>query len=72
MKLIIIIDAEPGINQGVARRFGKEGFKIAFITRSESKLKGLAKDGGLAEQLWSVSMNYFSNHLTEDAWVKLK
>lgn len=42
MKLIVIGGAGPCISQGVARKFGKEGCKIALVARSESKLKGLA------------------------------
>ena len=44
MKLIVIFGAGPGISQGVARRFGKEGFRIALAARSESNLKGLVND----------------------------
>jgi short-subunit dehydrogenase len=44
MKLIVIIGAGPGISQGVARKFGNKGFKIALLARSESKLKGLVND----------------------------
>lgn len=44
MKLIIIIGAGPGISQGVARKFGKEGYKIALVARSENKLKELVND----------------------------
>lgn len=44
MKLITIIGAGPGISQGVARKFGREGFKIALIARSENKLKDLVND----------------------------
>ena len=38
-KLITIIGAGPGISQGVAEKFGKENFKIALISRTESKLQ---------------------------------
>ncbi|WP_269222049.1 SDR family NAD(P)-dependent oxidoreductase [Flavobacterium sp. IMCC34518] len=48
-KLITIIGAGPGISQGVADKFGKENFKIALISRTESKLQeqvmDLAKNG---------------------------
>ena len=44
MKLIVIIGAGPGISQGVARKFGTEGFRIALLARSESNLKGLVND----------------------------
>jgi len=46
MKLMTIIGAGPGISQGVARKFGKEGFKIALVARSEDKLKELTDDLG--------------------------
>lgn len=38
-KLITIIGSGPGISQGIAEKFGKEGFKIALISRTESKLQ---------------------------------
>jgi short-subunit dehydrogenase len=38
-KLITIIGSGPGISQGVAEKFGKENFKIALISRTESKLQ---------------------------------
>lgn len=48
-KLITIIGAGPGISQGVAEKFGNEGFKIALIARTEEKLQqqvmDLAKKG---------------------------
>jgi NADP-dependent 3-hydroxy acid dehydrogenase YdfG len=48
-KLITIIGAGPGISQGVAEKFGSEGFKIALIARTEEKLQqqvmDLAKKG---------------------------
>lgn len=44
MKLITIIGAGPGISLGVARKFGREGFRIAFIARTERKLKELVTE----------------------------
>jgi NADP-dependent 3-hydroxy acid dehydrogenase YdfG len=44
MKLITIIGAGPGISMGVARKFGQEGFRIAFIARTENKLKALVTE----------------------------
>jgi len=48
-KLITLIGAGPGISQGVAEKFGNEGFKIALIARTEEKLQqqvmDLAKKG---------------------------
>jgi short-subunit dehydrogenase len=42
-KLITIVGAGPGISQGVAEKFGNEGFKVALIARTESKLKEQVK-----------------------------
>lgn len=36
---IIIIGAGPGISAGVARKFGREGFRVSIVGRNESKLK---------------------------------
>lgn len=48
-KLITIIGAGKGISQGVAEKFGNEGFKVALIARTEAKLQeqvqGLAQKG---------------------------
>ncbi len=44
MKLIVIIGAGPGISQGVALKFGKEGFRVALVARSGDKLKQLADE----------------------------
>lgn len=50
-KLITIIGAGEGISKGVAEKFGKEGFKITLIARTESKLK---------EQVEQLSKNNIS------------
>ncbi|MDX1902910.1 MAG: SDR family NAD(P)-dependent oxidoreductase [Thermonemataceae bacterium] len=42
-KLIAIIGSGEGISNGVAQKFGKEGFKIALIARTESKLQEQVK-----------------------------
>ncbi len=42
-KLITIIGSGKGISQGVAEKFGKEGFKVALIARTESKLQEQVK-----------------------------
>ena len=44
MELITIIGAGPGISHAVAQKFGKEGFKIALISRTEEKLKQQQND----------------------------
>jgi NAD(P)-dependent dehydrogenase (short-subunit alcohol dehydrogenase family) len=40
--VIAIIGAGPGLGQAVARRFGREGFAIALISRNQSKLDVMA------------------------------
>lgn len=48
-KVLSIIGVGPGISLGVARRFGREGFAIALISRNLARLQGyvneLAADG---------------------------
>ena len=43
MGLVIIIGVGPGISYGVARRFGKEGFRIGLIARREDRLASFAE-----------------------------
>lgn len=44
MKTIIIVGMGPGMSMGLAEKFGKEGFVIGMISRTESKLKGYVED----------------------------
>ncbi|WP_062292403.1 SDR family NAD(P)-dependent oxidoreductase [Demequina phytophila] len=44
MPTIAIIGAGPGLGAAVARRFGREGFSVALISRDQSKLDALATD----------------------------
>lgn len=44
MPVIAIIGAGPGLGAAVARRFGREGFSVALISRDQSKLDALAAD----------------------------
>jgi short-subunit dehydrogenase len=44
MPVIAIVGAGPGLGAAVARRFGREGFSIALISRDQSKLDALAAD----------------------------
>lgn len=44
MPVIAIIGAGPGLGAAVARRFGREGFSIALISRNQSKLDGMVHD----------------------------
>jgi NADP-dependent 3-hydroxy acid dehydrogenase YdfG len=42
--VIAIIGAGPGLGAAVARRFGHEGFSIALISRTQSKLDAMAAE----------------------------
>lgn len=48
-KIITIVGMGPGNGMGIAKRFGKEGFTVAMISRNEEKLQKLQgelkKDG---------------------------
>ncbi|MDJ0334455.1 SDR family NAD(P)-dependent oxidoreductase [Salinibacterium sp. G-O1] len=46
MPVIAIIGAGPGLGAAVARRFGREGFSIALISRDQSKLDAMAAELG--------------------------
>ena len=41
---IVIIGAGPNLGQAVARRFGREGFAVGLISRTQSKLDDLASE----------------------------
>jgi short-subunit dehydrogenase len=38
-KILLIVGAGPGISLNTARKFGKEGFKVALISRSKESLQ---------------------------------
>jgi NADP-dependent 3-hydroxy acid dehydrogenase YdfG len=44
MPVIAIIGAGPGLGAAVARKFGREGFSIALISRNQEKLDGIAAE----------------------------
>ncbi len=44
MPTLAIVGAGPGLGIAVARRFGREGYAVALISRDQSKLDGLARD----------------------------
>jgi NAD(P)-dependent dehydrogenase (short-subunit alcohol dehydrogenase family) len=44
MTTIAIIGAGRGLGAAVARRFGREGYAVALISRSQERLDGLAAD----------------------------
>ncbi|MFF5383675.1 SDR family oxidoreductase [Pedobacter suwonensis] len=55
-KTIVIIGAGPGVGFAVAQRFGKEGYNVALLARSEEKLDNLVKQ--LEAQEISVASFY--------------
>ncbi|TFC14582.1 SDR family NAD(P)-dependent oxidoreductase [Cryobacterium algoritolerans] len=44
MPVIAIVGAGPGLGAAVARRFGREGFSVALISRNQSKLDAMAAE----------------------------
>ena len=44
MPVLAIIGAGPGLGAAVARRFGREGFSIALVSRDQSKLHTMAAE----------------------------
>jgi NAD(P)-dependent dehydrogenase (short-subunit alcohol dehydrogenase family) len=57
--VIAIIGAGPGLGAAVARRFGREGFSIALISRNQSKLDDMAAElrtGGLTARGYAADV----------------
>ena len=48
MPTLAIVGAGPGLGAAVARRFGREGFAVALLSRDQEKLDSLAADLGNA------------------------
>ena len=44
MPTLAIIGAGPNLGMAVARRFGKEGYSVALVSRDQEKLDGLADE----------------------------
>lgn len=44
MKTIAIFGAGPGLGRAVARRFGREGFRVALVARDAGRLESMAGD----------------------------
>jgi NADP-dependent 3-hydroxy acid dehydrogenase YdfG len=44
MPVITIVGAGPGLGVAIGRRFGREGFKVALVSRTQSKVDALAAD----------------------------
>jgi NAD(P)-dependent dehydrogenase (short-subunit alcohol dehydrogenase family) len=59
LPVIAIIGAGPGLGAAVARRFGREGFSIALISRNQSKLDAMAAEleaGGLTARGYAADV----------------
>ena len=59
MPVIAIIGAGPGLGAAVARRFGREGFSVALISRNQSKLDVMAEEltaGGLTARGYAADV----------------
>lgn len=46
MKTIAIVGAGPGLGRSIAARFGREGFRVALVSRDQTKLDRLAQELG--------------------------
>ena len=46
MTTLALVGAGPGLGAAIARRFGKEGFNLALISRNQQRLDSLAADLG--------------------------
>ncbi|MCU1407205.1 MAG: dehydrogenase, partial [Glaciihabitans sp.] len=59
MPVIAIIGAGPGLGAAVARRFGREGFSVALISRNQSKLDTMATElesGGFTARAYAADV----------------
>ncbi len=59
MPTIAIVGAGPGLGAAVARRFAREGFSVALISRDQAKLDALAAelaDGGVTARGYSADV----------------
>ncbi|XVV15119.1 SDR family NAD(P)-dependent oxidoreductase [Actinoplanes sp. CA-131856] len=60
-KVIAVFGAGPGLGAGVARRFGREGYRVALVARRQERLYALAAD--LAEE--GIEATTFAADLSE-------
>lgn len=59
-KVVVVAGYGPGISAAVARKFGKEGFKVALLARTEAKLtKGAAEliEEGIVAKGFAVDLS---------------
>lgn len=52
-KLIAVAGYGPGISAAVARKFGRQGFKVALISRTKAKLEAAAS-GKMTSYRWAA------------------
>ncbi|MBE0344284.1 SDR family NAD(P)-dependent oxidoreductase, partial [Paenibacillus sp. 28ISP30-2] len=73
MKTLVIVGAGPGLGQSLARKFGKNGFQIALISRNQSKLVDLVLE--LEEQNIAAAgfaTDLYSKEQLEGAFAAIK
>ena len=61
MTTLAIIGAGKGLGAAVARRFGKEGFSVALISRNQERLDALATelaDDGVQAKGFAADVRY--------------
>ncbi|MED3917818.1 SDR family NAD(P)-dependent oxidoreductase [Priestia megaterium] len=63
MKNIVIVGAGPGLGMSIAKKFGKNGFRVALIARNEEKLKQLVIE---LEQLGIEAASFQADILNKD------
>lgn len=59
MATLAIVGAGPGLGAAVARRFGREGFSVALVSRDKAKLDALAAelaDGGVTARGYAADV----------------
>lgn len=57
--LVVVVGAGPGVGWSVARRFGRDGFDAALLSRGEQQLAGLAdslRESGVAATWAAVDL----------------
>jgi short-subunit dehydrogenase len=71
--LLVIVGAGPGVSTGVARKFGKEGFRIVLAARNETSLKQYAKElEELDIEAYTVTADAADSDSLANAFVQIK
>ncbi|MFV5314309.1 SDR family NAD(P)-dependent oxidoreductase [Priestia megaterium] len=63
MKNIVIVGVGPGLGMSIAKKFGKNGFRVALIARNEEKLNQLVIE---LEQLGIEAASFQADILNKD------